>query len=128
MASAAGPAVLVVEDEWLIADMVAQAVRDAGYRVLGPVASVAQAQALLARYRCDAALLDLNLGGDRGYALIDQLRARRVPCLLVTGYSRDDLPERYRDHALVGKPAESETLISALAGLLTCRRLRHSAA
>ncbi len=119
---------LVVEDEWLIADVVAQAVRDAGYRVLGPVASVAQAQALLARYRCDVALLDLNLGGDRGYALIDQLRARRVPCLLVTGYSRDDLPERYRDHALVGKPAESETLISALAGLLTCRQLRHSAA
>lgn len=113
------PQVLIVEDEWLIADMIARTVSEAGYGALGPVPTTAQAAALLADHRCDAALLDLNLGGTKGYALIDRLRGLGIPHLLVTGYSREDLPERYRSCAMLGKPLVPETLLAALRTLLS---------
>lgn len=111
------PAVLIVEDEWLIADMIEHALSHAGYRTLGPAASVAQALALMAAKPCDAALLDVNLGSEKSYAVLDRLIVLRVPHLLITGYSIGDLPERYRHCPCVGKPLVAESLVAALKSL-----------
>ncbi len=110
--------VLVVEDEWLIADMIARTLDEAGYRVVGPVPTAAQAIATLDAQGCDAALVDLNLSGDKSYAVIDRLRALGIPHLLVTGYGADDLPEAYRACAMIGKPAELDALLETLAVML----------
>ncbi len=112
------PTVLIVEDEWLIADLIVCAVTDAGYRALGPAATVHEALALLATTPCDAALLDINLGPDKSYPLIDRLSALRIPYLLVTGYCPQDLPERYRRSACIGKPPDPARLIAALRTLI----------
>ncbi len=110
--------VLVVEDEWLIADMIARTLDEAGYRVVGPVPTAAQAIATLDAQSCDVALVDLNLSGDKSYAVIDRLRASGIPHLLVTGYSTDDLPDGYRACAMIGKPVEPAALLETLAAML----------
>ena len=56
-----GRRVLVIEDEFIVALDLGHTLRSFGCEVLGPVASIAQAQALLGRERPDAATLDLNL-------------------------------------------------------------------
>jgi DNA-binding response OmpR family regulator len=57
--------ILVVEDEFLIAMKLEQTLRRAGYQVVGPAAGVGMALGLLRQVRPDAAVLDVNLAGER---------------------------------------------------------------
>ncbi|HEY8618106.1 response regulator [Phenylobacterium sp.] len=79
--------VLVVEDEPMIAASIEWELLDAGYDVLGPASSVAEAERLAAEHRPDLALVDINLAGhDEGVALARDLKARLgVPSVFVTG-------------------------------------------
>jgi DNA-binding response OmpR family regulator len=67
LAVAVGPTrqILVVEDEFLIAMEVEQTLRRAGYQVVGPAPSLGTALELLRQVRPDAAVLDVNLAGER---------------------------------------------------------------
>lgn len=86
--------VLVVEDEYLVAQDVAQKLGDMGVEVSGPVPRVAEALALLASgsARPDAAILDVNLGGEMVFPVVEILRKRGVPLVFVTGYDPWTLP------------------------------------
>src|SRR3954467_2282481 len=55
------PAILVVEDEAMVAMDLADCVTDAGYRVLGPIDTLSEAPRIGAAEVFDAALLDANL-------------------------------------------------------------------
>jgi CheY-like chemotaxis protein len=87
-----GRRVLVVEDEtmvaWLLEDMLA----DLGCAVVGPAAHVNQALAMLDAEALDAAVLDINLNGQKSYPVADALAARGVPFVFSTGYNKDSLP------------------------------------
>lgn len=113
-ASSSRPTILVVEDEWLIADMIEHALAQAGYRILGPACSVAQALRLIAAGPCDAALLDVNLGAEKSFVVIDRLIALGIPHLLITGYCPPNLPERYRRCPRLSKPLLTGALIEAV--------------
>jgi CheY-like chemotaxis protein len=63
-AALTGKQILVVEDEYLLAQDIAAALRRRGAAVLGPVATIQAAADLIARQRIDAAVLDVNLQGD----------------------------------------------------------------
>ena len=78
--------ILVVEDDALIAMELGERLADMGYDVLGPAATVAEAEAVVARKRPDAALLDSNLGGVSSTALAATLAANGVPLAFCTGY------------------------------------------
>jgi DNA-binding response OmpR family regulator len=56
--------VLIVEDEYFLADDMAHALQQFGAQVVGPVPSTAKALALLADKTVDAAVLDINLNGE----------------------------------------------------------------
>ena len=83
-----GKTVLVVEDEWLIADDLRRSLANEGAQVLGPVASVGQALALIHETpRIDAAVLDVHLeGGSNVYLVAERLQSRNVPFMFATGY------------------------------------------
>ncbi len=96
----AGKTVLVVENEWLIADDLRRSLANEGAQVLGPVPSVGQAMTLIyGTPQIDAAVLDVHLeGGSNVYLVAEMLRARNVPFMFATGY--DDYAIR-RDFAKV---------------------------
>ncbi|WP_434729922.1 response regulator [Rhizobium binae] len=57
--------ILVVEDEFFIADELRRKLSAAGLRVLGPVSSNENALDLLQQERPDVAVLDVHLAGTR---------------------------------------------------------------
>ena len=78
---------LVVEDESLVAMMLADMLGDLGCSVVGPLGTRTQAlQAVTDGEPVDLALLDVNLGGDSVYEVAEALRRRRVPYAFVSGY------------------------------------------
>jgi CheY-like chemotaxis protein len=115
-----GCKVLVVEDGFVVALGIAEALRELGCAPLGPAASAAEALALLARERPDAALLDAGLpGGDGGAgAVAAALAAASVPFAVVTGYDRAALAPALRAAPYLGKPFGDAELEALLRGLL----------
>lgn len=67
----------------------------------------------------DVAMLDMNLDGDRPFAIADALTARGVPFLFATGYDGRDLKGGYGDRPVLNKPFQAHELRKALAGLLS---------
>lgn len=111
----AGLAVLVVEDDYYLADDTLRALQAAGARVAGPYARVAESLSRLAGDRIDCGVLDVNLGEGPSFATARALKQRRVPFVFLTGYGRDALPEDFDDVELLEKPVESRALIDAVA-------------
>lgn len=94
--------------------------RSAGYQVLGPAPNVSAALELLRAERPDAAILDVNLAGERVTPVAEVLRAMIVPFILASGYSAADLHAEpvLRDAVNVGKPSRTELLLKELRGVL----------
>lgn len=114
-----GRRVLVVEDEYLLADDLSNALMQTGAEVLGPVPSVEQAMSLIGTEdRIDAAVLDVNLRGDMVFPVADALAARGVAFAFATGYDRATLPDRFAAAPHVEKPFRSANIAAVLGPLL----------
>ncbi len=110
-----GRRILVVEDEYVLAQDLRLELEDAGAEVLGPAPSVAEALALLAREAPpDAAILDVNLGGELVFPVAEALRERGVPFMFATGYDRSSLPPAYADVPRCEKPFDVGRCLRAL--------------
>ena len=107
--------VLLVEDDFLIAMAMQDALEAVGYEVVGPAATVAEALRLVETRRPDLALVDITLrGGDSGVDLCRALRRRDVPCLFVSG--EPTRARAARDIALgyLAKPCREQTIIESV--------------
>lgn len=99
------PRVLIVEDQYLIAIGLRDELRRLGIETAAIVPSVAAALAALERDAgVHAALLDLNLAGERSYPVADALAARKIPYAFVTGYTDGAIDARYTHVPVVRKP------------------------
>jgi CheY-like chemotaxis protein len=114
-----GCRVMVVEDEvlvsWILEDMLAAL----GCQVVGPAVRVNQGLALVEAGSIDAAVLDVNLNGQKSYPIADALVARGVPFAFSTGYNKDTMPAEYRDFPMLQKPYSRTNLGKLLEKLLT---------
>jgi CheY-like chemotaxis protein len=112
-----GVRILIVEDELLVADYLGELLGMEGCIVLGPALRVHEALALIERERPEAAILDLNLRGERTTAVAEALMARRVPFVIVTGYGAEHVPDDpvLQQAPRLGKPFRSRQLLRALA-------------
>lgn len=120
-AELAGLRVLVVEDEFLIALDIEDALAELGCEVAGPVASVTDALDLLEQAGCDLAVLDVRLGDGSTAPVAQILRRRGIPFVVLTGYDRSQIDEPLlREAPLIGKPLQRRTLRLALLAAL-CR-------
>lgn len=111
--------ILVVDDEWLIADALDSMLRDLGHQVLGPAPSVSRALKLIAAGPPDAALLDISLGGEKSFPIARELEARGIPFAFLTGYSRPDLPTEFSERPLLSKPVPLAALRHQMSAMLT---------
>ncbi|MCJ8517676.1 DNA-binding response OmpR family regulator [Pseudorhizobium tarimense] len=112
-----GKAVLIVEDEYLVASMMIDSLEDAGAKVVGPVSDIHMAADLLGNptIRIDHALLDVNLRGKEVFPLADCLAEKKIPFVFVTGYECDFIPQRFQGAPCLTKPCEPEQVVAVLA-------------
>ncbi|GAB6194768.1 response regulator [Lysobacter xanthus] len=113
-----GLRLLLVEDEFVLALGLSDVLGDAGAVVLGPVATVEDALALVERVpEMDGAVLDVNLGDEVVYPVADALTARGIPFLFSTANDPGRLPERFARVPVCRKPFEIDTIHAAVAAL-----------
>ena len=110
--------VLIVEDEYFLADDMAQALQKLGAQVIGPVPTPDKALALLTDKPVDAAILDINLKGRMVFPVADALREQGIPFVFATGYDAAAVPETYKDVPRWEKPFDPAALASALPSLV----------
>lgn len=107
--------ILLVEDDYLMADALAEALKDTGAVVFGPIGTVEDALHSVSRLDgIDAVVLDVNLVGERAYAVADAVRERNIPMVFVTGYDRDLLPPRFAEVPHCLKPVDIDQLARML--------------
>lgn len=109
--------VLIVEDEFLIARDVANALRAAGCEIAGLAGSPADALALLEAHGCDAAVLDANLKGTSAEPVAKWLREHDIPFLVLSGYVGSQLGGELARAPFMAKPYIATELVSAVKSL-----------
>ncbi len=117
-----GARVLIVEDEYYLADDLSRALREAGAQVVGPVGSLTEAQAAVDERAFDCAVLDMNLRGDAAFPIADRLGEEGIPFVIATGYNSIALPDRFRDVPRVEKPFDTRQVVEAIPALMNTRR------
>ena len=108
-----GVGVLLVEDSWQVADAIKLLLERTGMIVSGPVATVKEAQCLVAEHHPKLAIVDVNLKGEMAYALLDWLHERGIRVLVISGYA--DLPRSLEQFAaILHKPFTAAALLTTL--------------
>lgn len=111
--------ILVVEDEYYLADEMQSELEAAGAAIVGPVGGLSQALAVIDRTPdIDCAILDINLRGEMAFPAAEILQDRNVPILFVTGYDRVVIPARFKDTPFRRKPVSARQTTLTLAEIL----------
>ncbi|MDT9601071.1 response regulator [Sphingosinicella rhizophila] len=114
----AGRRILVVEDEMLVLMNIEMALEDLGCSAICAAASVAEALSLLAKQGFDAAVVDVNLNGEKSYPIADALSRLGIPFAFSTGYG--DLGDRVdlNDRPMLRKPYLRSDLVAVFKQLM----------
>ena len=111
-----GRRILVVEDDFLVAQVVVDILEEAGAVVIGPIGWVEEALAFIAGNDAafDGAVLDVNLHGATSYPIADALAAINVRFVFTTGYGTGALNAAYGGYPRCQKPFSQSALLAAL--------------
>lgn len=111
--------ILVVEDSALLAYNLADELAANGYVVVGPAQNAEAALALIESEGCDAAVLDVNLGtGKTSEPVALEMRRRRIPFAIVSGFETNRLPPAFREAPALQKPVRIDLLIDRLHAII----------
>ena len=114
MTNLSGQRILVVEDSWHLGVALKSLLRSVGAEVVGPVATSAEAERLIAEQVPDVAIVDFNLrGGELAFDLIDKLHELSVRVVVISGYATLPVPPG-KVAAVLQKPMVEEQLLAAL--------------
>ena len=111
--------VLFVEDEAMVSILIEDMLLDLGVEVVGPAARMDEALALAREANVEAALLDINVGGQFTYEVADILRGRGIPVIFSTGYGASALPDRFRTNPILHKPFDRDSFKTAVEAALS---------
>ena len=112
------PRILLLDDEPLISMLVEDWLRELGCEVVGPARSVQEGLEFVGTSPLDAAILDVNLGGQNCYPVAKALRIKDIPFAFATGDGGVDVESGFVDPILLPKPFDFEAVKSTLAALL----------
>jgi CheY-like chemotaxis protein len=115
----AGRRILVVEDEYFLADDIVRALSALGARIVGPYGGLDEAVGIVDReIVIDAAIMDINLRDEMAFPLARALRARRIPLIFTTGYDRSSIEAEFQDVLVWSKPLDIKALTHELTGMI----------
>jgi PAS domain S-box-containing protein len=109
-----GKRVLLVEDEPLVSMMLADLLSAFGHKVDGPYSRFSDAMLAAKSNNLQAGILDVNLGGEKTYAVADILADRKIPFAFVTGYGPDSIVSTFSHAPVLQKPVEAAKLHALL--------------
>ncbi len=116
----AGSVILVVEDEWLVREVIVQELRDAGYIVLEAASGDEALPHLEGGDRIDLLFTDIRFPGKLdGWQLAQRARELRpaLPVLYATGYSSEE-PPRLSHSEFLRKPYRSSAILDTIEQLI----------
>ena len=112
-----GKRVLVVEDEPVVAMCLEDILDGLGCITIGPASRLAEGLALALAGGLDAAILDINLGGERSTAIAEALRSQAIPFAFASGYGA--CPDGFENCTLlIEKPYRDAEVLGVLTRLL----------
>jgi DNA-binding NarL/FixJ family response regulator len=111
-----GLRVLVVEDEPVVAMCLEDILETLGCETVGPAGRLAEGLALAEQETLGAAILDINLAGERSIPIAETLRRRGVPFAFASGYGAP--PEGFETLPLIEKPYRQTDIDTALRAIL----------
>lgn len=115
-----GLKILVIEDNFLVADVLCDDLREHGCEVVGPVPDIDRSEELIDQNLADGgaldgALLDINLGGTLSFPIATKLRALGIPFIFLTGYDdREVVPAEFRSVRCISKPCDLLQLMAVI--------------
>lgn len=95
--------ILVVVDDYLLASKLARDIIAAGDIVVGPFADVHEAISRAGLVQ--AAILDVNVGGETSFEVADSLFRNEVPFVFLTGNDSKIIPARFQRQRIYAKPS-----------------------
>lgn len=115
------PAILVVEDQIIIATAMRDSLMELGADVVGPCLTLESALEVAVSTKIDAAVLDVWLKGEPCYPVADLLAERGIPFLFTSGVSVEKEPSKFHNSPRLLKPFSNQELYSALSALWTVK-------
>ncbi|WP_062012029.1 response regulator [Aureimonas sp. AU4] len=110
-----GLRVFAVEDESIVAMQLEDILADLGCDLVELAMRLRKALDRLAEEpEIDAAVLDVNIAGEKIYPVAERLRARGVPIVFATGYGRGGLQPEWQDCEVIQKPYTEAQIADAL--------------
>lgn len=122
----ARPRILLAEDEFLVALSTTDLLENAGCEIVGPVSRVALGRGLALSETLDAAVLDINLGGEMVWPVAEALTDRGVPFVFLSAYMpRNIIPARFAAVPRLDKPLDGHRLLRELAIIWELSKAAH---
>lgn len=112
-----GLRLLVVEDNYMVAQVLIEMLQDAGATIIGPIGEVDEALSFIRTggSDIDCAVLDIDLHGRKSYPIADALTERGVHVVFTTGFDANAVDKQYLSYPRCSKPFEERTILAALA-------------
>jgi DNA-binding response OmpR family regulator len=117
------PRVLIIEDDEYSREAIEHLLKAEGFETRSATGGVS-GYCAARRFSPDVIVLDLNLPDINGERVLGKFRGNRflsrVPVIVITGYSRDEIPAEVRSNAefFITKPASFDDVIGAVFDLL----------
>jgi two-component sensor histidine kinase len=112
--------ILLVEDNLIIALDTEDMLRSFGVETVRIASGLAEALKAIDEKPPEAALLDVNLGGDTSYEIAKRLEELGAPFVFATGYQEEiAFPDSFQDVRRLRKPYSAEALRETIEGLVS---------
>jgi CheY-like chemotaxis protein len=113
--------ILIVDDEPLIAALLADWLGELGHEPIGPSCNIASALAAIEAMPPDAAIIDVSLGAESGFSVAEFLAKSKIPFIFATGYGDGGVIPRFAGTRVLVKPFDFDAVQVAVAEMIDGR-------
>ncbi|WP_260483657.1 response regulator [Sphingomicrobium flavum] len=110
-----GRRILLVEDSPVISLDTEDKLKAEGYFVVGPAYDMNAAIDFARNEQIDAALVDLNIRGQKSFDVLQILDERDIPYCIISGYADWTMPKEYEPRPRLQKPFDKDALLETVA-------------